>query len=80
MEFLEFRRFWESEGFEVTQSYFSPYGCHYFIRDAVLVGSLRYSLVKRVISGVYTKKEIKRLNLEDLQQHLCSFRLRQLFE
>jgi hypothetical protein len=66
---MEFRRFWESEGFKVTQSYFSPYGCHYFIRDAV-----------RVISGVYTKKEIKRLNLEDLQQHLCSFRLRQLFE
>jgi hypothetical protein len=79
MEFSEFRRFWESEGFEVTQSYFSPYGCHYFIRGVIRYPSDIYTCYRQILF-VYTKKEIKRLNLEDLQQDLCSYRLRELFK
>ncbi len=78
MEFKEFRKFWESEEYAVTKSTFNP-GCHYFIRKAKKVALGKYNIWKSIIF-VYTKKEIKKLSLEDLQEHLFFYNLRQLFK
>lgn len=79
MEFLEFRRFWESEDYAVTRSIFKP-GCHYFIRKCVGRNENSNFNYYMLSNPVYSKREIKLLKLEDLQQDLCSYRLRELFK